>query len=114
MSGNAGDRIGGAIKGAFNAVHGVGETIRGNINDGVDAAGEGLRDASHDDRAADPSAVGRSSDYDTQGNHRGVAQEGTEEFKSGIQQMKNAFSSDSSSTNTTTGTATNTTANTST
>ncbi|EPQ25792.1 uncharacterized protein PFL1_06659 [Pseudozyma flocculosa PF-1] len=44
---NAGNKvgqgIGDAVKGVFNTGHGIGEVIRGNINQGVDNAGEGLR-----------------------------------------------------------------------
>ncbi|SJX66513.1 uncharacterized protein SRS1_11339 [Sporisorium reilianum f. sp. reilianum] len=104
-----GDKIGGVLKGTFDTIHGAGETIRGNINDGLDSAGEGLRHASsehHKDEqsastttttSSDASTFGKSSDYDTAGSQKGVANKGTEEFKHGIEQISDAFHSSKSS-----------------
>ncbi|TKY87020.1 hypothetical protein EX895_003697 [Sporisorium graminicola] len=101
---SAGDKLGGAVKGVFNTIHGAGEAIRGNINDGLDSAGEGLRQASSDKdghstttSSSDPSTFGKSDDYNQSGNHQGVAQKGTDEFKQGIEQISNAFNSNKSS-----------------
>lgn len=90
---------------AIDTIHGAGETIRGTINDGLDSAGEGLRNADSNDSTAktsDPSAFGKSSDYDNSGNHQGVAEKGTNEFKQGVEQLQNTFSSNSTTSSSTT------------
>ncbi|KIS65835.1 uncharacterized protein UMAG_11229 [Mycosarcoma maydis] len=97
---SAGDKIGGVLKGAIETIHGAGESIRGNINDRLDSAGEGLRSADSTNstaNASDPSTFGRSSDYNNSANHQDVAKNGSAEFKHGISKLQNAFSSNTTS-----------------
>lgn len=97
---------------ALDAGHGVGEVIRGNFNDAVDNAGEGLRNSTNDSNSSAPTSEnvhGRSADYNHGADHSTVAKNGTEEFKDGINRVSSAFHSDSSSTSTTTNTDTKST-----
>ncbi|PWY98639.1 hypothetical protein BCV70DRAFT_144415, partial [Testicularia cyperi] len=93
----------------FDAGHGAGEVIRGNINDTLDSAGEGLRKGtSEHDSSATTTATGtedihgRSSDYNHAGSHQGVAQNGANEFHKGLDRLTGALSGNSSSANTNT------------
>lgn len=82
----------------LDAGHGAGEVIRGNFNDTVDNAGEGLRNSTNDSNSSAPNTEnvqGRSSDYDNAGDHSTVAKGGSEEFKEGINRISNAFNSNS-------------------
>ncbi|SNX87973.1 uncharacterized protein MEPE_06684 [Melanopsichium pennsylvanicum] len=98
---NSGNSIGDAVKGALDVIHGAGESIRGNINQGLDSAGEGLRNAdSSQHSTTNEAAHGRSSDYTNQGSQQGVADKGAQEFKSGVDKLTGAFNKNNSSSST--------------
>ncbi|KAJ1021887.1 hypothetical protein NDA16_003649 [Ustilago loliicola] len=75
MASDAGKSLGEAVKGVFTTAHGAGEAIRGNVNQTLDSAGEGLRQGTSDDAQAKAHAEdhGRNSDYDKDGSHEGAA-----------------------------------------
>ncbi|CCF48774.1 hypothetical protein NDA11_000554 [Ustilago hordei] len=89
----AGKSFGEAVKGVFTAAHGAGEAIRGNANQTLDSAGEGLKHDTSDPNTAKAhaDAHGRSSDYDKAGSHQGVAAKGADEFKAGTHKLGSVF-----------------------
>ncbi|SPO31427.1 uncharacterized protein UTRI_06557 [Ustilago trichophora] len=99
MSSNSGNSnsIGDAVKGALNTIHGAGESIRGNINQTLDSAGEGLRNP-NSSTSTSP-AYGKSTDYNNPtASQQGVADKGAQEFKQGIDKLSGAFNANNNST----------------
>ncbi|KAK0550595.1 hypothetical protein OC846_003610 [Tilletia horrida] len=80
MSNNAGESVGNAIKGAFNAIGGAGESIRGNINAALDGAGEAI---THNTSTGTTAPSSMSSE-----DPNSVAKKGEQQFKEGIAQLK--------------------------
>lgn len=73
--------LGEKVKGGFQAIHGLGEGIRGNINSFVDGAGEQI--AGRGDSAAHPTTRTENGQTPNQ-----VAANGADEFKQGLNAMK--------------------------
>ncbi|SPO31736.1 uncharacterized protein UTRI_06557_B [Ustilago trichophora] len=100
--------IGDAVKGALNTIHGAGESIRGNINQTLDSAGEGIRNSdSHNSTSTNtfqpPATHGKSRDYDNPtASQQGIADKGAQEFKQGIDKLSSAFNANTSHNNSTT------------
>ncbi|KPV72526.1 uncharacterized protein RHOBADRAFT_66891 [Rhodotorula graminis WP1] len=65
-------------KGVFEAIHGAGEALRGNINAAVDGLGDGIANRPQG------SVESRQSQSAASGEQQSVAQKGLDELKSGI------------------------------
>ncbi|GAA5836863.1 hypothetical protein JCM9279_007683 [Rhodotorula babjevae] len=90
-SASAGASLGGRVRGVFEAIHGAGEALRGNINAAVDGLGDGIANRPQGSVESRQSASGEES----------VAQKGLNELKGGISAAKGE-----PSTTTTTGSTT--------
>ncbi|BGP57680.1 hypothetical protein JCM8202_005462 [Rhodotorula sphaerocarpa] len=77
--GGAGKDAGKRTGGAFNAMHGAGEAIRGNINDFLDQGGDAVAGREH----------GSVSSREAGGeNHGATAAKGAGEYNKGVAEMK--------------------------
>ncbi|GAA5921206.1 hypothetical protein JCM3775_004139 [Rhodotorula graminis] len=75
---SAGASLGGRVRGVFEAIHGAGEALRGNINAAVDGLGDGIANRPQG------SVESRQSQSAASGEQQSVAQKGLDELKSGI------------------------------
>ncbi|CAO1636009.1 unnamed protein product [Jaminaea pallidilutea] len=87
--GQAGQGVGDAIKGVFNTAGGAGESIRGNFNNFVDQAGEGLasRMGSGEEQQQRAEKLDSSNSGAKPGENAEIAQKGEDQFKQGLEQM---------------------------
>ncbi|GAA5907078.1 hypothetical protein JCM8208_004506 [Rhodotorula glutinis] len=87
-SASAGASLGGRVRGVFEAIHGAGEALRGNINAAVDGLGDGIANRPQGTVESRQSASGEQS----------VAQKGLEELKGGISAARGEPSASSTTT----------------
>ncbi|BGP42897.1 hypothetical protein JCM10449v2_006911 [Rhodotorula kratochvilovae] len=92
---NVGADAGQRGRGVFEAIHGAGEAIRGNVNSALDGLGDGIANRPQGTVESRQSAASEES----------VAQKGVREFTEGVNAVKGGTSSTTGST-TTTGTGT--------
>ncbi|PWN26395.1 hypothetical protein BDZ90DRAFT_280438 [Jaminaea rosea] len=87
--GQAGNSIGEGIKGVFNTIGGAGESIRGNFNNFVDQAGEGLASnmGSKEEQEARQAKLGQEGSGTKVGENADIASKGEEQVKRGINQL---------------------------
>ncbi|GAA5992150.1 hypothetical protein JCM10908_001790 [Rhodotorula pacifica] len=78
-SGNAGADLGNRAGGVFNALHGAGEAIRGNINSFLDQGGDAVAGREH---GSVPSRETTTAGHDT------TAQKGLNELNKGIAEVQ--------------------------
>ncbi|CAO1614502.1 unnamed protein product [Parajaminaea phylloscopi] len=85
----AGQGLGDAVKGIFNTVGGAGEAIRGNFNDFVDRAGEGLASAGEDKESQErrQAQLNSSTSGTRPGENADVARKGMDQINQGINQL---------------------------
>ncbi|CAO1638893.1 unnamed protein product [Sympodiomycopsis kandeliae] len=86
---NAGQSFGDAVKGVFNTAHGAGESIRGNFNNFVDQAGEGLASQMGDknEQAEREQKLAQSGSSSKPGENANIAEKGKEEMTRGLNQI---------------------------